>query len=236
MNQTELTVTRLAVETVTSMMGPLTAKRLIECPGLLLAVVRACDRDETAPAAAQALKRVAAHLGACDRRHPLLVAALVKLSSSPNALARMWVSRAFLEQSRLASSGFFIARTTAVLSIVLRLSRDGDASVQAAATEALCELGSTRTNLKQLLAQATVISTMVDNAMSFDPDCRWKTRTNRYAIKLILLLVDCEGAIPRIAREYNLTLCLATFAVSRMEEKELKQACLEKLIVLASFL
>jgi hypothetical protein len=72
--------------------------------------------------------------------------------------------------------------------------------------------------------------------MSFDAACKWKAQSCRFAIRLLISLIGGDGENSRIAKEYNLLLCLATFAVSRSDDTELKQAALEKVVLLSPFL
>jgi hypothetical protein len=225
----------VALSTLLNLTGPQTAKRIVDCSGLLEAIVGVCANEDVTPAVAQTIKKLATHMGACERRHPFLIAAMVKLSVVPDPQVRLWVSKAFLEQSKIASSSFFVVRTPKVLEIVLKLCRDEHPPVQTAATEAVMHFASTKANHQQLVAHPSVLRTMVENALLSNSDCEWTKQTCHLAVRTIICLLSC-GEKSRVASELDVLVCLAHFAVSRSHESELKSEALKVLINLAAFL
>lgn len=225
----------IALDTLLNLTGPQTAKRIVDCSGLLEQIVGVCANEDVTPAVAQTVKKLATHMGACERRHPFLIAAMVKLSVLPDPRVRVWVSKAFLEQSKIASSSFFIVRTPKVLTIILKLCRDEHPPVQVAATEAVMHLAATKANHQQVVAHPSVVQTMVENALPINQECEWAKKTCHLAVHTIICLLRC-GEKSRVASELDVMVCLAHFAVSRSHESELKSEALKVLIHLSPFL
>lgn len=223
----------LALETLMRLIAPRTARRLTFIPGLVLGVV---GGDDAMPLAAHALKRLAMYLGAWNRMYPDVIDALVKLSASSNPDVRVWAARSFLEQSRPAASGFFLVRTPDVMANILELCHDKVSVIQAIATETVLCLASTTANRKRLLTHVKVLPTMVHHALALENQCEWRAKANRFAVKLILSLIDIDTVRMRVAKELNLLLSLSKYAVSMDEDKELRHAALHGVMVLAPLL
>lgn len=180
--------------------------------------------------AAQCFKKIASYTAVNDDHFQDLMECISMLIHSKVGQVREWAATSYLDMSRKLSHAFWLVREAHAMAAINALARDNLASVRARATEALTNLLSSTVNLKRIVLQESILTTITDNT----EDVCDKTRGQ--AIVATLMLVHYAPLRPRVAKQSGLAACLSQFGVSNHTNVELRKAALQGVILLTPFL
>lgn len=224
-----------AVETLKNLACLETARHMGKHPGLLARLSSIACNLETryvAEAAAQTIKRLASYIPVKDRSHELLLDALCRASQSTDHRVRRWVAKAFVEQSKLAGSSFYIVRNPQVTCILSELAKDLNSKVRAITLECIEKLTSDTSNAKRLAGDANVLDAITENA-SEPGNCEAAVDARRFAVQALLCLASHHSANSKLAKHLGTVESLSKYGVSTDNDVELKRAALHGVILLA---
>lgn len=183
-------------------------------------------------AAAQTLKKISRYLNVGHSRHAEFVDGLVDLSRSTNPRIRFCVAKAFVEQTRSCSNGFYLLRMPRPLATLIYLAKDSFTPVRTLSTEALLNLSSDRANAKRITLNNSILQIFIERSFRFDEvdeDCQ----AARYAVQALLLLASHRTTQDRVAKHLGIVAALGRFGVSKDSDHVLRKAALHGVIVLA---
>jgi hypothetical protein len=222
-----------ALETMMSFVSRSTAFDMCKDEKLLLMLTNlaSCGSDsKSSTIAAQTVKRLATHVPANHASHGALLDVILKMASSEFHRIRFWGAKAFVEQSLIPGSSFFMVRIHQVVQTLTQLARDDNVDVQAAAVEALQNLAADTTNVKRLAMDSDLLEVFVSNA---EGSGEILAAARRHAVQALLSLASHRSTKRRIAKQYGLVASLSRYAMSEDNDDELKRAAIHGVILLA---
>ena len=230
-----------ATQMITSMIiSRKAAVELSNQSGLLKKFVAFSSQNEEADlarTASQTLKRIATHVPTDHENFGLLLDSIVQQAGSSDARVRYWACSAFLAQSLVPGSSFYLARDHHVVGILAKLGLDDTSpQVKAVAVEVIHKLASQEANIKRLALNPLILDALVncaEQADDDDSDNNSIAQARRFAIQGILRLSSHRKYKRRLAKHFDLVKCLSTYAISHDEDKELKTAAIHGVLMLA---
>lgn len=222
-----------ALETMMSFVSRSTAFDMCKNEKLLLMLTNlaSCGSDsKSSTIAAQTVKRLATHVPANHASHSALLDVILTMASSEFHRIRFWAAKAFVEQSLIPGSSFFMVRIHQVVQTLTQLARDQNVDVQAAAVEALQNLAADTTNVKRLAMDSDLLEVFVSNA---EGSGEVLAAARRHAVQALLSLASHRSTKRRIAKQYGLVASLSRYAMSEDNDDELKRAAIHGVILLA---
>lgn len=198
----------------------------------MASIVADKPHGQLAAFAAQALYRLSMYISVKHRHHQDLLKALVDMSTATNTSILMWTAKAFIHQTALTSSSFYIVRQQAMLQAILDLATDKDNPlVKAYALEALTNLAEDPANARKLAANSRLLETLVANV---EPDVKNNSlNTRKHAVHALLCLASHSATTKRLAKQLGLVASLSRYGISHDNDVDLKRAALHAVLLLA---
>jgi len=224
-----------SIETLLCLAGQGTAQRIVQHTGIIQILASAgttVGDHRLIVAAAQSLKRLATYITIGESCYQALLDALMSIAASTDANVRFWAAKAFVEQTKMSTNGFYVARMARVMQTITNLAQDASPSVKACAIEALLNLAADTANAKRLAMSAEVLRAFVANATG-DGDCEASNKAKRDSVQAILTLASHKSSKGRVAKQIGLVATLSKYGVSLDVDSELRNAALHGVIVLA---
>lgn len=192
------------------------------------------DSDAIAAvAAAQSIRRLATYAQVKDRFYEDLLRAMTQMSRSIRTkTVAPWAAKAFLDQSLLVSSSFYIVRDQDSMESIAELITSPHRQVKEPALEAVVNLTEKRSNAKKLASSHYLVTKLVDIV-----DGEKDAILRRHAVRAILSLVSHSSSTRRIAKHLGLVPALSRYGITALDDDvELKRAALHGVLILAPLL
>jgi hypothetical protein len=189
---------------------------------------------DLARAASQTLKRIATHVPTSHESYGILLDSIIQQSESNDSRVRYWACRAFLAQSLIPGSSFYLVRHSQMIGTLSRLANDENSKVKAAAIEVLHSLASNEANVKRLALDSRILDALVSSAEAAHDAAEDETvaQARRHAIQAILHISSHSKSKRRVAKHFGLVKCLSAFAISNDDDNELKIAAIHGVLML----
>lgn len=145
-----------------------------------------------------------------------------------------WTAKAFLDQSALSSSNFYITRDPEALDALAQLTTCCYSDVKTCALEAVVNLTNDALNAKKLALNTRLLQALVSSIENhMDSDDAF---VRRHAVRAILSLASHRSSTRRLAKQFGLVSSLSRYGISQDNDVELKRAALHGVLLLAPLL
>ena len=190
------------------------------------------EPEAVAAVAAQSIRRFATYAQVKDRFYEDLLRAMIQMSRSKRKAVAQWAAKAFLDQSVLVSSSFYIVRDQDFMESIADLITSPHREVKESALETVVNLSEKRSNAKKLASSNYLVTKLVDIV-----DGEKDAILRRHAVRAILSLVSHSSSTRRIAKHLGLVPALSKYGIAAQDnDVELKRAALHGVIILAPLL